>query len=143
MIKSATMAHSEQVLDPELHLPRRCIARARNASKRRRTKIAVRRLKAWRVRDVIALDADLNGLLLGHAQRFAERDIQTPLRRSVHRANADVPRRELGLERKCRRIEPTLNGLWAGIGIASQIRPVAAANIGLGRRINDGVSQAC
>ena len=100
MIKSATMAHSEQVLDPELHLPRRCIARARNTSKRRRTKIPVRRLKAWRIRDVVALDADLHRLLFGHAQRLVEGKVQTPLRRSVHRANADVTGRELGLERK-------------------------------------------
>src|SRR5207302_8048604 len=98
--RSSSMAHSEQVLDSELHLPRRCISGTGNTSKRRRAKIAIRRLEAWRVRDVVALDANLHALLFGHAQRFAERNVQTPLRRSVHCANADVTGRELGLERK-------------------------------------------
>src|SRR5205823_13686930 len=97
--------------------------------KRRRTKISVRRLKAWRVRDVVALGADLHRLLFGHAQRLAERNIQTPLRRSVHRPNADVTGSELRLECKCRRIEPTLDRLWTRIWIAGQIGPVAATDI--------------
>src|SRR5439155_25262118 len=103
---------SEQILDPELHLPRRCISRTGNTAKRRRTKISVRRLKAWRIRDVIALDADLHRLLFAHALRLADRNVQAPLRRSMHRAYADITRRVLGLECKCRRIEPTLNRMW-------------------------------
>ena len=60
----------------------------------------------------------------------------------MHRAYADITRRVLGLECKCRRIEPTLNRMWTRVGIANQIGSVAAADIGLGGCINDVVSQA-
>src|SRR5713226_2228927 len=145
---------SEQIFDAELHLPRRCISRTRNTAKCRRTEISVRRLKAWRIRDVIALDADLHSLPFSHVQRLGERNVQTPLRRSVHRARAEVTCRVLGLERKCRCVEPTLDGVdvRTRIGIANQIGAIGgspaggtiggSADIGLGGCIHDRVIQA-
>src|SRR5947209_607802 len=102
---------SEYILDSELHLPRNRIARARDTAKRRRTEIPVRRLKACRIRDVVTLDTDEQALLLCQMHALAEGDVQTPLGRSVHGAGADVARGELGLERKCRSVEPLLDCL--------------------------------
>src|SRR5712691_5541958 len=145
---------SEQIFDAELHLPRRCISRTRNTAKGRRTEISVRRLKTWRIRDVIALDAKLHRLPFSHVQRLGERNVQNPLRRGVHRPRAEVTCRVLGLERKCGRVEPALDGMdvRTRIGIANQIGAIGGSpsvgtigggtDIGLGGCINDREIQA-
>ena len=72
----------------------------------------------------------------------------------MHRPRAEVTRRVLGLERKCRRVEPTLDGVdvRTRIGIANQIGAIGGSpsvgtigggtDIGLGGCINDREIQA-
>src|SRR5260370_906114 len=121
---------SEYILDSELHLSRSRVSGTRNAAKRRRAEISIRRLKACRIRDVVTLDADEQALFLCQMHTLAEGDIQTPLGRSVHGAGADVARSVLGLERKCRSVEPLLDRLRTRIGITIRVGAIAAAEVG-------------
>src|SRR5439155_24083993 len=136
---AATPSRLKQVLQAELHLSGYRISRARDTSERRRTEVSVRRLEIGPIGDVIYLDADLEILRPALAERLAERQVHAPLRRAVHRADADIARRELWLKCKGRCVEPALERALAGrqVGIADQVGSIAAADVGLRRRVDD------
>src|SRR5438093_9097370 len=86
---------SEQILDPELHLPRNRVPRARNAAEARAPEIIVGQIEIRGVGHVVALGPQLQLASVAQAQILEDRHIEPPLIRPVHQGVPDVTGREM------------------------------------------------
>src|SRR5205814_5269720 len=117
-------ATSEEQLRRELRLARDRVADARDRSEAGRAERRVRVREAWRVGDVVHLDAQLQLRRAAQADVLEERQIEAALRRAVQGIARRAADRVDRLRRKRRGVEPLIDRRVVERRAADQIRAI-------------------